>query len=349
MVRRNFRIMLAEHSHGRIVLAIPEVVLRELPKRYREQLESARTKVESALEALRILDLPPGGLEMPATAQAEASYLPTLRERLAELDVLMPALPTVALDDLFENAIVERRPFQDRGRGFKDALIWASVRELAQDDEVVFITRNYKDFAESEKRPLRLHPDLVADLTGDGHSPDRVRLVEDIDTFIQDYVPSSAIYLQTARDRFVEGGAWAVELSDAIHDALVTLDLGASDRVTLVSSDNASVEFNYVEAAEIDRLEIIDGYDIGLEDVVSLEVQAHARMRFNFTADRIDAEWLAAERADVDIDLVEETFAQGSTYDRPVVATFAVDFNVDTDGLGEPEKVSVTDDDGGDG
>jgi hypothetical protein len=344
MQRRNFRIVLSEHEHGRIVLAVPEVVLGELPKRFREQFESGRQKAESGLEVLRTLGVDPGEISVPNLAEAEATYLASLRARLDELNVLVPPLPSIGVPKLFDDAVAERRPFQERGRGFKDALIWATVRELAKGDEVVLLTKNHKDFAESDEHPEILHPHLREDLEADAQPPDRVKLVNDLDTFIQRYVPSSAVHLQAARDLLETNASWAADLRIAIKQALMTLPLEASDRVTLVDSDNASVSFNYVEEAEIDAITIVEAYDIGEDEVVSLEVLAHARMQFNFTATSIDAEWLIAERADVDIDIVEETFAQGSTHNRPIRATFAIDFDATTSLLGEPEKVWAEDD-----
>jgi hypothetical protein len=71
---------------------------------------------------------------------------------------------------------------------------------------------------------------------------------------------------------------------------------------------------------------------------------AHADLEINFTADAMAAERLAAERADVEFGLFEETFAQGHTLGNPVVAHFALDYNVVTHELSEPEKIYVEDD-----
>jgi rRNA-processing protein FCF1 len=339
MRQRNFRIVLAEHDKGNFVLAIPEVVLGELPKLFREQLESARAKITSGLAGVRAL-----GVEVDdVTLDAQSKYSPDLRANLKKRQVVIAPLPKVTVEELYEQAIVERRPFQSKGRGFKDALIWCTVRELAADDEVILITNNSSDFAESPKTPTVLHHDLREDLAADGHRADRVKLLASIEDFIAEHVTSSAVHLDDARHRLATDVVWASELRELVRKGLMELSTGR-DPVTIIRSENASVDFNYVDAVDLGDIAILEAYETGDDDLVSLEVVAHAELQINFTADAIAAEWLVAERADVEFDLFEETFAQGHTLGNPVVAHFAVDCNVVTHELSEPEKIYVEDD-----
>ena len=55
-----------------------------------------------------------------------------------------------------------KKPFDENGKGFRDALIWLSIldfAEIIEDRKVIFISNNHKDFSESKMNLL--HPDLI--------------------------------------------------------------------------------------------------------------------------------------------------------------------------------------------
>jgi hypothetical protein len=190
--------------------------------------------------------------------------------------------------------------------------------------------------------PNQLHDHLREDLTSEGLAPDRVQLTPSLDDYLKRHVDSSTQALELARHRLEANPDWAAELGEAVQQALLSVDI-SRDRVTIVASPNASPDFQYVDEAAIEGLEISDAYETGDDDAISLEVVVNAKMQFTFTTTRTEAEWLAVERTDVDFDLFEETFAQGHTGDRYVTVRFALDFNVESNELGEPEKLDAED------
>ena len=196
---RRLRIVLGEHDRKGFVLAIPEPILRELPKQFAKQLKTARDSVVRDAGKLADLGQPVELSGLPDLAAAKQEYDAALRDELAKRGVLTPGFPPATVEEMFDQSVAEERPFRASSQGFRDAVIWRAVGELAKDHDVVFITRNHKDFAESEKQPDVLHRDLVKSLEDAGLPGDRVELVPDLDTFIDKYVPSSAGHLDTAR------------------------------------------------------------------------------------------------------------------------------------------------------
>lgn len=64
------------------------------------------------------------------------------------------------LNDVIERAIRRRRPCSDRGEEIRDAILWLSILDIAQeipDKTVTFISQNKKQFALGDDE---LHPDL---------------------------------------------------------------------------------------------------------------------------------------------------------------------------------------------
>jgi hypothetical protein len=97
-------------------------------------------------------------------------------------------LPEVGHEELLDRVLAPIKPFTDKGRGYKDALIWFSIVELLQKcgDDLVFISDNYKDWARAERRDL-LHLDLWKDLSQRKISPHRVVLIASLSEFNQRY------------------------------------------------------------------------------------------------------------------------------------------------------------------
>jgi hypothetical protein len=340
MRRRDFRLLLSEHDRKTLRLAIPEVVLGELPKLYREHLGNASKKAADGLAQLKNLDIETPSLSVPSLDAAQETYRMLLRLRLKEAEILMPPLPDTTVAALYQQAVNERRPFQGRGRGFKDALIWKTICELAKDDEVLLVTDNYKDFAESAERSDVLHHHLKEDLAALGHPNDRVRVVENLKSLIANHVPTSARHLEKARGLLNQDTDWARSLFETINRALWHFD--TTPQVTVVASRNAAVENVSVSQCEAQGAAIEDAFDID-EQNVSLEVLIEARLQFDFTAPTASAEWFSEEHTDVEIDVWEDSFVQGHTGDRLVFVRYAVDFDTETLKLGVPEQLSAED------
>ncbi len=338
--RRDFRLLHAEQERGALRVVVPRVVAGELPKLYRQQLSSAGKRAQDALIKLANLDVAVPTLELGELDVAVESYRLLLQARLQELEITVTPLPEVTVAELYEQAIQERRPFQARGRGFKDTLIWRTILDLALDDEVVLITENYLDFAESDDHKDVLHPHLREDLTSQGLEPNRVRVLETLRAFITLHVPSSAIQLDMARVLLDTDRGWAQGLFEKLDTALSRLTPGRG--VTIVESHNVHVENVTLIDRRLDSVAIQDAYDS--DGLVSLEVGAYATAVFDFTTTPLGAEWLAKEHADIEIDLAEESFVQGHTGERSIAVLYAIEFDPKTFELGEPEQLSAEDD-----
>lgn len=344
MRRSHFRILLGQHLRGRITLALPEVVVREVPKLFQTQLDAAAGAIGTEAAKLRDLGHDPGVIALPDTAQARADFEQRLRAGLRERNVRIAPV-TGDLDELVDQSVAERRPFRGKSQGFRDALIWRSVLELADDDEVLLVTKNWRDFAQDDKHQDVLHQHLREDMQAAGHPPDRVRLVPSLEEFVKANVPS-AEELALAQQRFDADLEWREQLTDKVYNALNALDLEWSDRVTVVATESADIDDVAVDDVDLDKVAIVDAYQTDEEGIVSVEIRADATLWFAFTTDIIGAEWLLDEGADVELDQAAETLFHGRTLGRAVIVVFSADFSPSTGELGELEKVVAIDAEG---
>jgi len=181
--------LLIEHcSTAGHQLVVPEVVVREVVNRYRESIEERRSKLLSAAMAVkdvtgREFQIDYSSDQLRADIQA---YDHELRSAIIGHGGKIQPIPNTSHDALVGRDLARRKPFSKTGKGYRDALIWESVLELAAaGPDIAVITTNKEDFAEKD---FTLHHDLQKDLEGRGIAVERVTLYVTLKAFVDRYV-----------------------------------------------------------------------------------------------------------------------------------------------------------------
>src|SRR4051812_306462 len=109
---RKFRIVLGEHDRKHFVIALPEPIIRELPKQFGKQAKAARDAL--VREAGKLADL--GHAvdlgDLPDVDVAKEEYETALREELGQRGILMPGFPPASVEEMFDQSVAEERPFR---------------------------------------------------------------------------------------------------------------------------------------------------------------------------------------------------------------------------------------------
>lgn len=157
-----------------------------------ETVGGMRSKTQEAHSAMRRWRRTWGGhLNLHEKAEAlcdethtvGVEYETTLRLLLKRLGIEVVGIPEIPHLALVERAVSRRKPCDEKGDGYRDALNWLTVLAFANqlsDQEVYWISSNIKDFANSDQSDF--HPDLKADLEGIG-ATDRVCWRSDVATW----------------------------------------------------------------------------------------------------------------------------------------------------------------------
>lgn len=174
---------------------IPEVVIDESINKYREELQAGKSKIEKGLsDVYRLTDKEVYQKSIMDTfiSLEINDYAKNIRGKIKKLGIKTIPYPTITHEDLVKRDLARKRPFQESGKGYRDALIWANVISICEkpvdifnDPKLIFINKNHKDFC---KPDFSLHPDLKEDLVKNGIGENYIRIVEDIDIFINDYI-----------------------------------------------------------------------------------------------------------------------------------------------------------------
>lgn len=179
------------------IVFIPDVVVDELVKQYKEEVCAYAEQFNKVLNQMNRR-----GVSVPATPldkQALTSkYETTLRAKIASLGIRIIGYPKTAHKDIVARELCKRKPFKDSSKGYRDSLIWESIKEhcksINKSIEVIFLSENSDDFAGKDK--LTFHQDLLEDIDAIGIDRNRIRLVTGVQSFIDNEILGKSKELQ---------------------------------------------------------------------------------------------------------------------------------------------------------
>ncbi|MEY8656078.1 PIN domain-containing protein [Brachybacterium paraconglomeratum] len=166
----NSLLLLALCKAGQVRLVVPEVVLLELSRQWVEEVQDKSDAVRTGVKKLNDALVEAGRIVVDLPEPHRSVYYGYVEKLFHANRAEVPPPPEVSVRDLLTKEIEVRKPFARSGKGFRDALIWETVREVCDDLEepgtpVVFVTNNHEDFC--NKKGGSLHPDLRQDLAED--------------------------------------------------------------------------------------------------------------------------------------------------------------------------------------
>jgi hypothetical protein len=150
--------------------------------------------------------------------QEVEKYRNTLKKELSRHNAKIVDYPKAEHHQLVERELAHKKPFSARG-GYRDALIWLSVLEIAEsaDDKVILVTGNTADFGDGSGN---LHEDLLQDLRDRGLSDDEVILITCLKDVVERFVEPSLARLEELRGELSSGVYKGIDIIDAIAVAL---------------------------------------------------------------------------------------------------------------------------------
>jgi PIN domain len=292
------RVLGREVRRGRMELVVPELVVKEVANKQREAVAEAEARARGAikeLQDLKALDASPNFDVDAEQAGADAEH--NVRAMLVELGAEIPEIPSPSHRDLVSRSLEKRKPFSDKGdKGYRDALIWENVREIAGPDApVTLVSADRKAFHGPGDQ-------LPGDLAGDLPDDANVEVVSELRLVIDRYVDREIVLLQEMEAAFEDEGI-RDQIADHLDRALtgvdvryeqvdemylddLELDLGADDEIEYVSPDGGRIGASYgvgwlnvLDARELADDQIGITFECEVEVEVDLDVAAEIRTR----------------------------------------------------------------------
>lgn len=174
-----WRMLLDAANHLSYTVVVPEVVVDEVVNKFKEQLVEATQKMGAlGRDLAKMLPDFDGSGDVDVETSVD-EYRSWLKAHLEASGVRIEPYPSVSHREVVAQDLAGKKPFR-QGRGYRDFLIWESVRTLAnQLSSVVFVTDNSKDFGEDSP-----HRDLVAGLSDQS----KVEVVKSVRHYVDSYV-----------------------------------------------------------------------------------------------------------------------------------------------------------------
>ncbi len=187
---------------------LPKVVIEETKNKYHEKLISARNKISKDLSDIKRLtdSIHTTTFDTDYIEKEFINYLSAFDAQMLKLGIKTIPVPVISHETLMMKAVLKKKPFSESGNGYRDALIWESIKqtyiELISTSElpIVFITANSTDFCEKGK----IHPDLQSELKELGLDVDNVIFVNSIEDFINRFY-SDKLEILDLKMKFIEG------------------------------------------------------------------------------------------------------------------------------------------------
>lgn len=222
--------LLGHAEQGRCSVVVPESVIAELINQYPSALKSAIDKTRAALGGLRAVDIVADEFVSPDTQKLVAAYEATLRQRLSRPGCRIATNPG-DVGALVDRSVRELKPFGTKkaDNSVVDAVIWFTVLDLVDDDEVVLVSENINDFC--EEGTLELHSHLKYDLTAKTHGARLVKYVQDL---VDELAPSETEKAQA----LLEQPQVFAEVERRLYDALINESIDRDLHQLSVSLDN---------------------------------------------------------------------------------------------------------------
>lgn len=198
-------------------LMIPEVVYDEMVDQYRRELEKHFASYERVVSltnrarsgsAVKRLD------RVSFLEEKITEYRTMFSTRLDDLHIQVIPYPSVDIKTLVSKELLRKKPFKevkDYGVGYRDALIWETVKSLCVPQEelidersqIEFLTENTADFADSDGN---LHPILVEELNAKGCLGNCVQLISNVQAFFETRIDKELENLDNIKNALLEKG-----------------------------------------------------------------------------------------------------------------------------------------------
>lgn len=157
-----FAILLDYLRKTRSKVILPRIVYDELTANYEREIGKRLNQFLRAKGSLASILLKPTLPDANISAKDEvALYLEHIKRTLEVKDEEIFDYKESYLHDVINRAIHRKRPCTDRGEEIRDAILWHSVLDIAQEDvdkKAIFISNNTKQFTSGNEE---LHSELL--------------------------------------------------------------------------------------------------------------------------------------------------------------------------------------------
>lgn len=184
-----FRLFVVAKTVAKQQVFVPQIVVDEHTRHVRAGLAEAISTVHSKADELAQYTGRSFEFKLPNAEEELKRWQSWFVERLRRWGFSILPYPSTPHSEVLARDFARKKPFDGKGKGYRDALIWESILELARSnsEEIVLVSKNAGDFGKDGA----LHPDLVADVVANTWPASRIRLAHGIRAAVDAYLQQS--------------------------------------------------------------------------------------------------------------------------------------------------------------
>lgn len=338
--------LLAACDRREIELFVPQVVLGEVFRHYEEREAKKLEALNDARAALRELrGARAASGEFEGEFKPKPGYITHLTQTIRRAGGQILDFPKVEHAELVERSLGRRAPFDSSGqRGYRDALIWHNVLDVARSGQAVVFATADGDFREPGSDRLNDH--LVDDLRQHGIDPTRISLAGSLKEVVEKVVEPALYVLDALNAQLQSDESWGQELSKALVEVAgeeagyvdaEDVEVGIDIEQESVASDVIEESLSYVDHCR--RFAIADAIPLG-EGKFGIELWMDATAFFDVTVSTAGfADHPEGIPASVEISADESTALLGGAAEVRLV--YEVEYDQKEERLGHPRLVRL--------
>ena len=263
----------AAHHLG-IQITVSQVVLDEIVGRYKKSIRENYERFEKIRkEVNKVTQNEIAGINVELE---EKIFFRDLDNIVEKFGFKILPYPNRSARDIVKQSYRSRKPFNDKGEGYKDYLIWESLLSFLETrpdaKEVFFLTGNVKDFCESEGNSRSLHHHLREEIAD---RDIKISIFADLKTFFNEKILPKLKDLNLQDCIYLDIDELHYDAVDGVNDLLTYYTtygfegLPFSNDVTITRIHNMTLESQTIK--EIDEDTIL----VSFEGTVEIEVDGY--------------------------------------------------------------------------
>lgn len=282
---KHFSILRDSLENLNIEWTLPEIVLDEVSGKYKEKLTDLKNNIKKTNKEIGSLIGEEKQIIIDIDQDSMANdYKNSLREEFQTHEHMKTVpYPSTTHKEIANRAILKLKPFKENGEGYRDCLIWETIKSLLKENpnsNLIFVTANRSDFFDKNDN---LSTVLIEDLEKYSISKDRIQVFNSLFSLMREFINPQLESLESIKNSLL-ADKWELKQEEIIFKIEEELYLKSVD-ISLPDSNCSEALINYINDVSIDDIEDVSKLS-ETEIIISLTAKINAD--FEYYVDHMD-------------------------------------------------------------
>ncbi|TGU71638.1 DUF4935 domain-containing protein [Geomonas terrae] len=250
------------------IVCVPQVVFDEVVNKFTEEVSSRLNIISKAMSELdEMLEAPiSNDIDAQALQHYRDKYNTSLVNTFRKHKIKKLPYPTIAHHIVVQRDLARKLPFKPKGTGYRDCLIWETIKEalvttelaVMGHNDVAFITDNVTDFGDNEG--------IAAELKEELHDRHSVTLFRSVKDFNEAFIYPKLASVKSIDAKLSDIGFDQHPLPLWLHNNLATALTKSTKKQVILEYLGLPININSVSISKVDN---INNFNINKSAILS--------------------------------------------------------------------------------